>query len=89
MRKPDIAALKPVVIQVEAGKTYLWCACGRSQRQPFCDSSHAGSGFGPVRYVAEQTGKVLFCLCKRTRNKPLCDNTHKGLAAADLVTPPR
>lgn len=79
MRPPTITDRKPVAIEVEAGKTYLWCACGRSQRQPFCDSSHAGSGHGPVRYLAERTGTVYFCLCKHSRKRPLCDGAHNRL----------
>ena len=27
-------------IEVEAGKSYWWCACGRSKTQPICDGSH-------------------------------------------------
>ena len=90
MRKPNVAGLRPIAVSVQAGKTYLWCACGRSQRQPFCDSSHAGSGFGPVRYVAELTGLVFFCLCKQTGNRPFCDGAHKNLSLgppSDLPAP--
>jgi len=31
----------PYKIIVEKGKTYFWCACGLSQKQPFCDGSHS------------------------------------------------
>ena len=32
-------------IEVKAGKIYRWCACGRSDNQPFCDGSHASYNF--------------------------------------------
>jgi len=28
-------------VEVEEGKTYYWCSCGKSKNQPFCDGSHA------------------------------------------------
>lgn len=74
-----IAQKGPFAVEVEAGKAYFWCACGRSANQPFCDGSHEVTDLRPVRYVAEKTGKVFFCGCKQTGNKPLCDGTHNGL----------
>ncbi|MDD3517094.1 MAG: CDGSH iron-sulfur domain-containing protein [Chromatiales bacterium] len=79
MSEPVIAAKSPFPVEVEAGKTYWWCACGRSKTQPFCDGSHKGSEFSPIAYTAESDGKVFFCGCKHSRNKPLCDGTHKTL----------
>ena len=35
-----VAQKAPYPQAVEAGKTYYWCACGRSANQPFCDGSH-------------------------------------------------
>ncbi len=40
MSKPTIAQKAPFPVQVESGKSYFWCACGRSGKQPFCDGSH-------------------------------------------------
>lgn len=50
---------KAIPIEVEAGKTYYWCACGRTQNQPFCDGSHKGTDISPVPYKAEATGKAF------------------------------
>jgi CDGSH-type Zn-finger protein len=74
---PAIAARAPAGVEVEAGKSYFWCACGQSKAQPFCDGSHKGSVFTPVKWTAEETKKVWFCACKQTRGAPLCDGTHK------------
>jgi len=74
--KPVRAADGPMGVEVEAGKTYFWCSCGKSATQPFCDGAHKGSGFAPVKYVAETTKKVFFCGCKDTSNAPLCDGSH-------------
>jgi CDGSH-type Zn-finger protein len=77
--KPVMAQKAPYGIEVEAGKTYHWCACGRSQKQPFCDGSHKGTSFVPQAYVAQATGKQWFCGCKATGSPPLCDGSHKKL----------
>ncbi len=74
-----IAQKSPYAIEVEEGKNYFWCSCGKSNNQPFCDGSHKGSGFTPTKYKAETAKKVYFCGCKHTNNGVLCDGTHKGL----------
>lgn len=79
MVDPVIAQRSPFGVDVEQGKTYAWCACGRSATQPFCDGSHKGSPFTPVVYKADQSGTLYFCGCKRTKSKPLCDGSHKSL----------
>jgi len=72
------AADSPYAVKVEAGKNYFWCACGRSQKQPFCDGSHKGTEFTPVKYTASDSKKVFFCGCKSTKSQPLCDGSHKN-----------
>lgn len=79
MEQPVIAQKSPYQADVEAGKTYLWCACGRSKTQPFCDSSHKGTGLTPVLFKATETTTVWFCGCKQTKGRPMCDGTHKSL----------
>jgi CDGSH-type Zn-finger protein/mannose-6-phosphate isomerase-like protein (cupin superfamily) len=71
---------KPFLVKVEPGRTYWWCSCGRSQKQPFCDGSHKGTSFTPVKYTAKATDEeLLFCGCKHTRNGPFCDGAHTNL----------
>ena len=79
MSQPDIPQKAPYAVDVEAGKKYFWCACGRSKSQPFCDGSHKGTEFTPVEYKAEKSEKVWFCGCKHTATQPLCDGSHKKL----------
>ncbi len=79
MTEPIIAQKSPFPVDVEAGKSYWWCACGKSKTQPFCDGSHQGSGFNPLEYKAEKSGTVYFCGCKHGKNGALCDGTHQKL----------
>jgi CDGSH-type Zn-finger protein len=79
MSEPVIAGKVPLPVDVEAGKAYWWCSCGKSARQPLCDGSHKGTDFTPVRYDATQTGKVWFCACKHSAKAPVCDGSHKAL----------
>lgn len=76
---PVVAQAAPYPVEVEAGKTYFWCACGRSANQPFCDGSHKGTEIVPQKYQAEKDGRVFFCGCKATGKSPLCDGSHKGV----------
>ncbi len=79
MTDPVIAAKAPMPIEVEAGKSYYWCSCGKSAKQPFCDGSHAGSTFTPMKWDAPESKTVYFCACKHSSKSPLCDGTHKNL----------
>ena len=79
MATPTIAQKAPFGVEVEAGKSYWWCACGQSRRQPFCDGSHKGGSFEPVEFRPLQTQTVWFCGCKHSGNRPLCDGTHNSL----------
>jgi CDGSH iron-sulfur domain-containing protein 3 len=78
MSEPKIADKKPAVLELEPG-TYYWCACGASSKQPFCDGSHKGTGFTPVKFDVGEAGKNALCQCKHTGNKPFCDGAHRNL----------
>lgn len=79
MSEPVIAQTSPYGVEVEEGKNYFWCTCGKSEKQPFCDGTHRGSEFKPVKYTAEATKKVFFCGCKQTGKQPVCDGSHNKL----------
>lgn len=79
MTEPVIAQKKPFIVELEEGKEYWWCACGRSTNQPFCDGSHQGTGIEPLSFVAEKSGKRGLCGCKHTATPPYCDGAHAKL----------
>lgn len=78
MSEPTMAKKGPYVVELEPG-TYWWCACGRSQNQPFCDGSHKGTDLAPQKFEVTEKRKYGLCGCKRSSNMPYCDGTHKSL----------
>tara|TARA_B100001057_G_scaffold386784_1_gene393806 strand:- start:171 stop:410 length:240 start_codon:yes stop_codon:yes gene_type:complete len=76
MATPQRAGNTPIGVDVVVGKSYYWCTCGKSSKQPFCDGSHKGTEFSPLVFKAEQSKKVFFCTCKQTKDQPLCDGSH-------------
>lgn len=79
MTKPVIAQKAPYAHEVTEGKSYWWCSCGQSAKQPFCDGSHKGSAFSPLEYKAAKSGTIYFCGCKHSRKAPVCDGEHSRL----------
>ena len=75
MSKPVRAGDAPIAVEIEAGKSYWWCSCGQSKKQPFCDGSHKGSSFEPLKYDASENKTAYFCTCTATGNKPFCDGS--------------
>jgi glutamate synthase domain-containing protein 2/CDGSH-type Zn-finger protein len=100
MKHPIVADNKPVKVNLCKGQEYHFCTCGRSRSQPFCDGSHAGTGFTPKVIVTEEDREAYLCACKHTRNAPYCDGSHKqftaeqvgregpGVAAGESLVPP-
>jgi len=84
MMKPYIADTKPQPVELKAGETVWWCSCGRSKTQPFCDGSHQGTGFTPLKFTADRDDRYFFCQCKQTAHPPLCDGSHKHITPQDL-----
>tara|TARA_Y100000031_G_scaffold156555_1_gene211639 strand:+ start:4659 stop:6185 length:1527 start_codon:yes stop_codon:yes gene_type:complete len=84
MEKPTVFDIKPASTSLEAGKSYHWCSCGRSNNQPFCDGSHRETGMKPLEFVADTSGSATLCQCKQTTNPPYCDGSHTKLSAEDV-----
>lgn len=68
----------PYEIELEPGD-YYWCACGRSKNQPFCDGSHEGTGFQPVKFTMPRKDTEYLCGCRTTHDSPYCDGSHTRL----------
>lgn len=79
MSEPTIASKSPFAIDVEKGKTYYFCTCGKSATQPFCDGAHKGSDFSPIAHTPDENKTVYACGCKKSKNLPFCDGTHHDL----------
>lgn len=74
-----VAQKAPYAVDVEAGKSYWFCSCGKSASQPFCDGKHQGSAFAPKEFKAEQSETVYLCGCKHSSNGMTCDGSHQKL----------
>lgn len=79
MTEPVVAAKVPNKVTLEAGKDYWWCACGKSQKQPFCDGAHKGGGMVPQKFNVSETKDYWLCACKHSTKAPFCDGSHKSL----------
>jgi CDGSH-type Zn-finger protein len=79
--RPVIAQPGPFLVELESGRNYSWCTCGRSAKQPFCDGSHAGTSFRPLSFTGAAGGEIVLCGCKHTRTPPFCDGMHNRLGA--------
>lgn len=77
--KGRVAGKEPIDVDVKKGEIYVWCSCGRSKNQPFCDGSDEGFSFEPVAFTAKKTETVKLCTCKQTDTPPYCDCSHEQL----------
>ncbi|TPX42375.1 hypothetical protein SeLEV6574_g05643 [Synchytrium endobioticum] len=82
--KPCVALYGPYNVRdLQVGQVKWWCQCGLSKKQPWCDNSHTGTGFKPVKWVVPGTVKdgkpqtlYSLCGCKYTTAPPYCNADH-------------
>jgi CDGSH iron-sulfur domain-containing protein 3 len=76
-----IAQKSPYEVEVNSVDKKVWCSCGHSEKQPFCDGAHArnNTGMKPIICKFENTEKVYFCGCKHSKNPPFCDGSHNSI----------
>ena len=82
---PRAAKCEPACVQTEAGKTYSWCTCGLSEKQPFCDGRHKhieGMPYKSLKTTFEEAEEVWLCQCKQTKNPPFCDGSHRKVVGS-------
>ena len=77
MENKTTAPKHPFSVELEAGKKYAWCSCGKSSSQPFCDGSHRGTPMKPIVFTVEAAETVFLCGCKATEKAPFCDGSHQ------------
>lgn len=82
--KPVVADNKPQQVNLKKDSDYYYCQCGKSAKQPFCDGSHAGTGFKPKPFSAKSDETAYLCNCKHSENTPYCDGTHKKFDTSDI-----
>ncbi len=83
MPEPKVAKNGPYVLDTEAGD-YIWCGCGLSKEDSFCDNAHKGTEYDGTDCAAilvqvEEDGKKPWCGCKHTKTRPWCDGSHAKL----------
>jgi len=77
-KKNKTVSSSPTNMRLEPGN-YLWCTCGFSKTQPFCDGSHHGTSYKPKVFKVELSKSYSLCNCKLSQNSPFCDGAHKSL----------
>jgi len=85
---PKIAGRAPIQVTLQPGD-HVWCACGFSQNQPFCDGSHRMTSIKPVHFAVEEEERVALCQCKQTGNAPYCDGSHTRVPASTEIEAPQ
>ncbi len=78
--KPCVPMYGPITCRnLEEGQKLLYCTCGLSTKQPFCDNqcSNNNTPFRPLEWTVPKTQKIYsLCACKYTKDPPYCDSTH-------------
>ena len=87
MKKPIIRNHGPYSIKgLIEGKKYVYCTCGLSAKDPFCDGSHKGTKFKKIKFRATADKIHLLCGCKQNKGKKnvYCDGTHNQCSAIPI-----
>ena len=76
-RPPVVPFYCPHRAQLQVGRRYLWCACGRSGGQPWCDGQCGPGDPEAVEFAVGVEQRYWYmCGCKYTSRPPFCDGSH-------------
>jgi CDGSH-type Zn-finger protein len=79
-RFPDGSRTQPYFLNLEAGKTYHWCKCGKAEGVLVDPETHVCGTFPPVAFTVEEGGyRRPLCGCRYSKTKPFCDGSHLNL----------
>ena len=70
MSESIVAKKGPYAVEVEAGRTYYWCACGRAQ-PAFCDGSHKVTSITPVKFTPRRAEESISVAARKQEIRPI------------------
>lgn len=89
-RWPDGTSKQPSFLNLEAGKTYHWCKCGKAENGPLVDpETHMCGKSPPTPFTVDRNGWHPVCNCRYSKKKPLCDGSHLNLKYDYSLLPAR
>ena len=65
MTKGQRAGDSAITVEVEKDKSYYWCTCGKSSKQPFCDGSHKALSLLHSHTRLKKLKKCFFALANK------------------------
>lgn len=74
---------EPAKLELEPGN-YLYCVCGMSKDNPFCNGSHHGTKNKPILFEVKKKRKMSLCTCKMTKTPPYCDMSHQEMKMPEI-----
>lgn len=79
-KEAKIRGYHSIRMLMEPGE-YYFCACGRTENNPFCDGSHLkeNTGIDPIPVKIRFKHEVKWCDCRQSKSLPLCDHSHRDL----------
>ena len=57
----------------------LFCTCGLSSKDPYCETSHEVTGFSTEIVILDEDKKVAWCGCRNASKVTFCDGSKKRL----------
>merc|ERR1712137_39020 len=80
---------------LKKGDTFLWCSCGLSKSDPYCDKTCEEEQVDQKRFkpltctLLKEQKLYSICGCKYTKSPPFCDGSHGTMPARPEHSPCR